>query len=185
MIRIHGSMQIPTTQVSQIKGLAVGLVRRYPLLREWILSSACENQPELSRERPLAISNKAHGEDFDLAHAVNLSHFRFESVCKTFTVVHLDVDLDEFETEGQRLGLDGLNIVVVVSEGSDRRRDGVRVNVFETGIGVHFVCHHYHAHAITSGTDESAVRALVQHALVSNSGASTNGEEASWAGESG
>ena len=31
MIRIHGSIQIPTTQVSQIKGLAVGLVRRYPL----------------------------------------------------------------------------------------------------------------------------------------------------------
>ena len=32
MIRIHGSIQIPTTQVSQIKGLAMGLVRRYPLL---------------------------------------------------------------------------------------------------------------------------------------------------------
>ena len=31
MIRIHGSIQIPTTQVSQIKGRAVGLVRRYPL----------------------------------------------------------------------------------------------------------------------------------------------------------
>ena len=29
MIRIHGPIQIPTTQVSQIKGLAVGLVRRY------------------------------------------------------------------------------------------------------------------------------------------------------------
>ena len=32
MIRIHGSIQIPTTQVSQIKGLAVGLVRRYGLM---------------------------------------------------------------------------------------------------------------------------------------------------------
>ena len=32
MIRIHGSIQIPTTQVSQIKGLAVGLVRRYHLI---------------------------------------------------------------------------------------------------------------------------------------------------------
>ena len=29
--------------------------RRYPLLREWILSSACENQPELSREERLRI----------------------------------------------------------------------------------------------------------------------------------
>lgn len=133
--------------------------------------------------RAFVSSNEAHGEDFDLAHAVDLGHFRFESVCETFTVVHLDVDLNEFETEGQRFGLDGLNVVVVVSEGSNRRRNGVRVNVFETGIGVHLVCHHYHAHAITSGTDESTVRALVQHALVSNSGASTDGKEASGAGE--
>jgi len=32
MIRIHGSIQIPTTQVSQIKGLAVGLVIAYPFV---------------------------------------------------------------------------------------------------------------------------------------------------------
>ena len=112
-------------------------------------------------------------------------HLGFESVSKTFAVVHLDVDLDELETEGQRLGLNRLNVVVVVTEGCNRLRNGIRVNIVKAGIRVHFVRHHYHAHAITSGTHESAVGALVQHALVSHTRAATNREKAPGARERG
>ena len=49
MIRIHGSIQIPTTQVSQIKGLAVGLVRRYPLLKIASENGKCTEKELLTR----------------------------------------------------------------------------------------------------------------------------------------
>ena len=47
MIRIHGSIQIPTTQVSQIKGLAMGLVRRYPLLTRPIKGAPSDSLPKI------------------------------------------------------------------------------------------------------------------------------------------
>ena len=43
MIRIHGSIQIPTTQVSQIKGLAVGPFRRSPSRYQIIKSVGQKN----------------------------------------------------------------------------------------------------------------------------------------------
>ena len=116
---------------------------------------------------------------------MDLGHLRLEGVCQTFTVVHLDVNLDKLETEGQRLGLNRLYVVVVVTEGRNRLGEGVRVNIVEAGNRVHFLDHHYHAHAITSGTHESAVGALVQHALVSHTRAATNREKAPGARERG
>ena len=160
-------------------------------MRRWInetfggLTSSTDAHPMLAGDGGSSDSNEAHREDFDFAHAVDFSHLGFKGVSETFAVVHLDVNLDELETKGQRLGLNGLNVVVVIAEGRNRFGDGVRVDVFEIGIRVHLVCHHYHTHAITSGTNEPTVRALVQHALVSHTGASANGIEASRAGEGG
>ena len=79
----------------------------------------------------VAASNEAHGKDFDLANAVDFSHFGLKGISESFAVVHLDVNLNKLEAEGQRFGLNGLNIVIVVSQGTDRLSDGVRVDVLE------------------------------------------------------
>jgi molybdopterin-guanine dinucleotide biosynthesis protein len=55
--------------------------------------------------------------------------------------------------------------------------DGVAVNILEIGIRIHFVRHDHHTHVLTSGTNKTAFRALVEDALVAHSGTSTNGVE--------
>ena len=62
-----------------------------------------------------SVSNEAHGKDFNFTNAMDFSHLGFKGVSETFAVVELHVNLDEFETEGQRLRLNGLNVVIVAS----------------------------------------------------------------------
>ena len=57
-----------------------------------------KHTPIKSRKSPEmgACSNQAHGKDFDFTNTDDLSHLCFKSISKTFTIVHLNVNLNEF-----------------------------------------------------------------------------------------